>query len=255
MGSKILPALFNTDMVLALLENRKTVTRRLVKYSAVNVYRAACANGLWYETYKPDDPPEYLVRWYIKNVAKPPYRPGDILYVRETWNGIRFGNGNKVPFHTEYWYKADDTSKNPDDKWRPSIHMPKEAARIFLLVKSVRVEPLGNITVDGALREGTPDVEPPPICQKDITYPESFPKGFDGWDEARREEWIKSTARARYIGWCDYADRILKKFGTIWDGTIKPSDLALYGWAANPWVWVIEFERCKRPDGWPTTKT
>lgn len=88
-----------------------------------------------------------------------------------------------------------------DARWHPSIHMPKEAARIWLKVTSVRAERLQDITEDGAEAEGAID----------RIY----------------------TAREHFI--------------EIWDRTIKKSDLDIYGWYANPWVWVIEFERCEKP--------
>lgn len=185
------PILFNTDMVRAILYGHKTVTRRLVKYSDVNAYRAACANGLWYETYDPDDPPEHLVRWYIKDVANPPYRPGDILYVRETWCQQQ---SEEYPFV----YKA--SVQTPDawmGQWRPSIHMPKDAARIFLRVTNVRVERLQEITDNDIVAEGL---------------------------------------------------EIGCYFDELWDSTIKKANRSIYGWAANPWVWVIEFERISKED-------
>ncbi len=85
--------------------------------------------------------------------------------------------------------------------WRPSIHMPREAARIFLRVTDVRVERLQNIT-----------------------------------DEQAEKEDFK-----------DYTSTALG-FAELWDSTIKPKDRALYGWAANQWVWVIEFERISKEE-------
>lgn len=132
---------------------------------------------------------------YFEQLA--PYEPGDILYVRETWahpslTEIGFGADPKM-----YLYKADGVQPAAWDKWHPSIHMPKEAARIFLRVKDVRVERLQHIDDDGVVAEGL--------------------KIGDPFDE-------------------------------LWDSTIKPADRALYGWAANPWVWVIEFERISREE-------
>lgn len=131
-----------------------------------------------------------------------PCDPGDILWVRETWN---YGEG-------EYRYKADDVM--PDGwhttAWRPSIHMPKEAARIFLRVKDVRAERLQEITAAECLREG---IEP----------------------EAKN-----------HVGQ-EFAQGM---FHDLWDSTVKPADRDIYGWAANPWVWVIEFELCEKPEGW-----
>lgn len=250
------PILFNTEMVKALLDGRKSVTRRVVKPQPkmqLSYICSGCGCGRW------NYPPENCVEqggWDEKyrridgltaegNAMfwTPPFHADDILYVRETWAAWSRAEG-LVP---KLYYKADGNA--PDSiKWKPSIHMPKEAARIFLRVTNVRVERLQDITVDGALSEGTSGVEPPPICQKDVSYPDSFPKGFDMWDGDRQEDWIQSTARARYIGWCDYADRLLKKFGNIWDSTIPKAKLPVYGWEANPWVWVIEFERFSKEE-------
>lgn len=188
----IKPILFNTEMVRAIMDGRKSCTRRVVKPQweecpyckyvhneyiydklAENVYCARCGYPL---------EPE----------RKSPYQIGDILYVRETFI--------QAAAHT-FWYKADDNSWMPEGlHWHPSIHMPKEAARIWLKVTNVRTERLQDITEDGAKAEG---------C-------------FD----------YTSTA----LGFPD-----------VWDSTIKKSDLDRYGWDANPWVWVIEFERCEKP--------
>lgn len=197
------PILFNTNMVRAILEGRKSVTRRVIKNKDI-------INGWDCEE---DGTPIAFIDQRTGDSYPPtypcPYRPGDILYVRETWNSVRFGNGVKVPFRTEYWYKADDTVQNPDDKWRPSIHMPKEAARLFLRVTDVRVERLQDISSQDIEREGI-----------DLT-------GLQG---------IGCITRGEYI----YA------FQQLWDSTTKPADLDRYGWVANPWVWVIEFERISK---------
>lgn len=127
------------------MSGRKTVTRRVVKYTVNDVYDFACVNGMWYETYDPEKPPQKLVDRFVDDIARPPYRPSDILYVRETW-------GDGV---THYLYRADF----PDGytyipKWRPSIHMPKEAARLFLRVTGVRAQQLKDVTEADARTEG-----------------------------------------------------------------------------------------------------
>lgn len=108
--------LFSSEMVLAILEGRKTQTRRFIKQKTQ------------------------------KRIShKPSYRIGDLLYVRETW----------VQKNGEYHYFADST---PDEKlqtkWRPSLHMPKNAARIWLKVKRVSVENLQDISEEDAKAEG-----------------------------------------------------------------------------------------------------
>lgn len=187
---KIRPILFNTEMVRAILEGRKSCTRRVLK-QPFEVH----PNG--YIT-KPRGNERLCP--YI-----PPYQPGDILYVRETWCKGSYGDEKK------YYYKADN---NFFCTWHPSIHMPKEAARIFLKVTDVRVERLQEITMDDCHREGIN------ITTSSVTDGETLKRNHDF---------------------------SLEKFETLWDSTIKKSDLDTYGWDANPWVWVIKFERCEKP--------
>ena len=135
------PILFGSSMVRAILDSRKTVTRRVVKFSR------GC-NPAW-SGYIPDGTTLYGGN----NIpaAKAPYKPGDILWVRETWNCLPIPEPLRGTSKT-YWYKADGAE--PRDKWRPSIHMPREAARIFLRVTGVRVERLQEIDDDGVVAEG-----------------------------------------------------------------------------------------------------
>lgn len=219
--SRVLPILFNTDMVRAILDGRKTVTRRVVK--PANPFRnkeGYCqGNGLWIDGYSKDDEPnghikDYSVsscwwpkRSYIEKYA--PYQPGDILYVRETWSPVFV-----VP--RRYLYKVGcKEAENLPIKWHPSIHMPKEAARIWLKVTDVRVERLQEITEEQAKAEGAID--------------------NSGFIHSPDNEY-NSIHTAK------------EHFKQIWNSTIKKSDLDRYGWDANPWVWVIEFERCEKPD-------
>lgn len=207
--SKAKPILFNVDMVRAILNGEKTVTRRIVKNNpeectskVVNGVCKICDDKGGF--YLPDD--------YVK--VRSPYQVGGILYVRETWYYETFYEDTDditdLPFGNCSWryvYKAD----RPDypvipDHWHPSIHMPKEAARIFLQVTDVRVERLQDITPEQIDAEG---------C-KEYAY------------SAKTGELLPSKPI-----W----------FKMIWDSTIKKSDIAKYGWAANPYVWVIEFER------------
>lgn len=213
----IKPILFNTEMVQAIMDGRKSCTRRVVKPQweecphckyvhneyiydemAENVYCARCGYPL---------EPE----------RRSPYQPEDILYVRETWHRYtkRVGKGEGCHLEEHYGYKASiANSEDAEEPWKPSIHMPKEAARIWLKVTDVRVERLQDITEDGAEAEGAIDnrgLIHSPENEYDRIY----------------------TAREHFI--------------EIWDRTIKKSDLDIYGWDANPWVWVIEFERCEKP--------
>ena len=203
------PIPFNADMVRAILEGRKTVTRRVVKLKYSNTHLEMFTNK--YGTRLIEKQNEEPGVTTIKNsdgtmthtllacIEKaPPYRPGDTLYVRETWSR---------PMAGTYLYRATDIPFI-HDRWNPSIHMPREAARIFLRVTDVRVERLQDITEKDMQQEGV------------ITRP--LLNDF--------EKFISQ-----------------KSFALLWDSTIKPADRALYDWEANPWVWVIEFERCERP--------
>lgn len=195
--------LFNTEMVKAILEDRKTQTRRLIKAPVL------------YEVSEPPDRIEkvtlpwadYQFTWHGNAIGgfelKAPYRPGDVLYVRETWTEMPYG----------FAYRAD--GEEPDgwdgnDRWYPSIHMPKEAARLFLRVTRVRCERLQEITSGEAVAEG-----------------------------------IQSNLRSP----SEAADALIA-FEALWNSTVRQDAMKRWGWKANPWVWVIEFERIDKPKGW-----
>lgn len=219
--SRVLPILFQTELVRAILAGRKTATRRVIKYQPNDVYDAACTSGKWSETYEPSNPPEEIVEWFVKNHKKPPYMPGDVLYVRETWAEPETVYG--VPY---YAYKADDnilhhSSGGNFPGWRPSIHMPKSAARIWLQVTEVRVERLQDITEEQAEAEG---VVP---CYEVIRPDEEQPVIYQAEDGA---------------GYCQIG------FQSLWNSVVRKSGHFCYAWAANPWVYVIEFIRCEKPE-------
>lgn len=182
------PILFNSNMVRAILDGRKIVTRRVVKPQRED----------WF-FYKEDE------SYFGSNLeqrykVKEPYHIGDVLYVRETFCELETDH---VIDGVKYIYKADSTQiseqarKDFGYKWVPSIHMPCEAARIFLRVTDVCVERLQDIDDNGVVSEGL-----------EIGAP----------------------------------------FDELWDKTIKPTDRKLYGWNANPCVWVVKFERCEKYD-------
>lgn len=206
----IKPILFNTEMVRAILDGKKTCIRRILKGAIPD-------DAMWgYTMFTPKGCVScrgVYADEYGEKFFRLPYQQGDILYVRETWQFSYELDDNEQPVEEtgKYYYAATDITlfntyvdengvKHDYVPWRPSIHMPKEAARIWLKVTDVRVERLQDMTDDDAEAEG---------C-------------FD----------YTSTA----LGFPD-----------VWDSTIKKSDLDRYGWDANPWVWVIEFERCDKP--------
>lgn len=231
----IKPILFNTEMVRAILDGRKTCARRVIKpqpqsrlcYTYAGSHKGCI--GKW--TYPNKGAHEFLGEEYklpenIKDEElskrwNPPYHTDDILYVRETWSeGYEEGT---------YIYRASDKLADlPTFKesskliYHPSIHMPKEAARIWLKVTNVRVERLQDITPKGAESEGVGN-----LFYDDIGYGE---KNYG--TEVDTEYGIAK-----------------EQFAWLWESTIKKSDLDRYGWDANPWVWIIEFEQCEKPEG------
>lgn len=197
------PILFNTEMVRANLEDRKTNTRRLVKGYALE-HMEIDTDGAIIGVY---DQNEGRVR-SVMDFA--PYQPGDILYVRETWSTD--ANGDYV-YRANYGVTEDDSFPPSMFKWHPSIHMPKKAARLFLRVTDVMVERLQDIDDDGAKAEGA------------------------NW------------CNGKHIGFEEKMRRsAVTRFAEIWNTTIKPADLEKYGWDANPWVWVIEYERISKEE-------
>lgn len=195
----IKPILFNTEMVEAILEGQKTQTRRTVKQPPIVGDIMRDEKGWYYEDGTRNG-----------HSLIPQFSTGDILWVRETWGKLTECDvfPPYEPHEERFIYRAD--RGDPDHfqaKWHPSIHMPKEAARIFLRVKDVRVERLQDMDEDAAIAEGVAD----------------SPAGTDS---------------------------PLLRFTELWNKTIRREDLREFGYHANPWVWVIEFERCEKPEGW-----
>lgn len=235
----IKPILFNTEMVRAILDGRKSCTRRIIKPQPQGYFEVS-------------EEPLYIYDTDGKQgKITPPYQPGDILYVRETWRvgawdifnqmiafDYKDGTCGELTYihDRELFDRLVNQSRNDARqakceyngadfvwekgkspcRWHPSIHMPKEAARIWLKVTDVRVERLQEITVDGCHREGI-NIETSAVT--------------DGETLNRNHDFS------------------LEKFEILWDSTVKKSDIDRYGWGANPWVWVIEFERCEKPEG------
>lgn len=220
----IKPILFNTEMVRANLDGRKTCTRRLVKPQPDEKHTYPLGFVTDSTERKEVGCFGFGIDEYGGSIqyAKPPYHTGDILYVRETWCALPVNEAGHMRGHCVYYYRADGDLR-PEGwrgKWRPSIHMPKEAARIFLKVTDVRVERLQEITKDECIKEGIY----PSNCRNCNAAFDCDICPDEGYDE-------------------------VDKFVEVWNSTIKKSDLDRYGWDANPWVWVIEFERCERPEG------
>lgn len=217
------PILFNTEMVRAILEGRKTVTRRVMKPQPKMKLCYAFAgygHGKWH--YPDKDAWRYWGKEFErpttlsaddeKMIWTPPCHTDDILYVRETWQECCRNTIHSPLMHDKYCFKASLDSPlygcieecGRICKWRPSIHMPKEAARIWLKVTDVRVERLQEMKTEDFLSEGIPGAE---------------------YDIETKNRFVK-----------------------LWNSNLNKPDVDRYGWNANPWVWVIEFERVEVKD-------
>ena len=210
----MIPILFNTQMVKEIIAGNKTQTRRLIKPQPAYVMtkeevKTRALSGA--------DPYGFRVgKLDTEVIGVCKYQKDDILYVRETW---AYSSEIAIKGHP-YMYRADNAFMDENlwhPKWKPSIHMPKEAARIFLKVTNVRVEQLQDITNTDACLEG-----------------------------AVTDEYLQMEDEASICGIS--CQPIREYFGeTIWNSTIKPQDRDIYGWDANPYVYVIEFEQCDPP--------
>lgn len=204
------PILFNTDMVKAILSDKKCCTRRIAKIPT----NINCHDGKSHNFIR-DDFAGYPYTGYVcqycgygvsfphskypigSSFIRPRYNIGDILYVRETWRISKCEMCENPVESYQYLASVDERYKDIL-KWKPSIHMPKDAARLFLRVTNVRLERLQDITETDAEREG-----------------------FERQDH-----------RAAVY-----------HFAVLWDKTVSQKDRDVFGWDANPWVWVYEFKK------------
>ena len=238
------PILFSGPMVRAILDGRKSMTRRVVKPQPGAGNHIDCSGSrgwhLWWDVV---DSPRWDVRQEYAPLRCPYGQPGDMLYVRETWGTKRmvsltqrrapwdevvYRAGRQVRaskdappgnFDTQTWPLSWSEDK-PDDRWRPSIHMPKWAARIWLRVTDVRVERLQEITEMDAKAEGFEDTE--------VVGHSTAGRPFgDGFTMGPLTEWTSASGN----------------FARLWEALNAKRG---YGWDANPWVWVVSFERSSK---------
>jgi len=221
------PILFSAPMVRAILEGRKTQTRRVVNPQPADGEHIAWLTNIV------GRPPSFAVATMgssnVREIRCPYGAPGDRLWVRETWchahpdyhdeaEGIRLGR----PMRHGRWchYAASDYVDHDDNRspWKPSIHMPRWASRITLEVTCVRVERVQSISKDDAIAEGARRFD-------DIPDPSPYGHG-SRWsmeDPPNTDHCLGSPQSA---------------FGNLW---IKINGQE--SWDANPWVWVVEFKR------------
>lgn len=222
------PILFSAPMVRALLDGSKTQTRRIVKPEG--------AHHLFAFLDLPGDPTGEWA-WcssshvVSKHIFCPYGQPGDQLWVRETWQGplldcpeheAQFREDGPEAFQKPGFcaYRATDKLNAIDEEgndlgWRPSIHMPRWASRITLEVISVRVERLQDISDAGAIAEGV-----------EGHYIE------DGW------YWRNYCLTDEEAAVSPMLTSAKESFHSLWEHIN-----GVGSWAANPWVWVVEFRR------------
>ena len=206
--TKLKPILFATPMITAILEGRKTQTRRVLKQQPTN----------FIDDENRDVNPVPCVRKgdnLFEAVPQTIFNE-DILWVRESW---QYSDDLDEP----YLYKEQCKEEYLPEyfsrmKWKPSIHMPKEACRIFLKVTNVRVERLNEIREGDALAEGVA------IRENEI--------GIDVYNDYLKPEsyWMCPE----------------NSFRSLWQSINGPES-----WEENPYVWVYEFERVEQPEVWP----
>lgn len=197
------PMLFSTEMVEAILLDIKTQTRRLVKPQPAYKDGFWMLGGAgWCDNMIPIHPMPGHSLW-----NRQPAAPGDIIWVREAWTSLPVSPGGHMRLPERYYYRAgpDMRPEGWRGKWKPSIHMPREAARIFLRVHDVRIERVQWADIDDIRAEGL-------------------------------------TSMAVHAGDFEIAQQEWKR---LWNSTIKPAELPRFGWDANPWVWVFDFERMR----------
>lgn len=237
---KFRPILFSTEMVKAILEGRKTMTRRILKLKHMDIaYVGAIhpdGSGKGWIAWAPGKgvTAEYTKQAYPGNqgFACPHGAVGDVLWVRES-----FCYGSEDCYHG-FFYRASDQVDFLEDEdgsiilnkdgserspWKPSIHMPKSACRIFLKIEDIRVERLQDISEADAIAEGIQPllastaqlIEYGQLYRDYLKKPELFNEGL----------WPKNSYRSLWI-------------------KINGAD----SWQANPWIWCLSFTRIDKPE-------
>lgn len=220
------PILFNGEMVRAILDGRKMQTRRVISNHTLDMFDVAASIGECYSLRDSDEISPNSLGYYLEFC--PLGQHSDRLWVREAWQHVymstnEYGHVDSVDFETHIpkikpshggtVYQADGHEKDREDRgwpWRPSLHMPRWASRIDLLITGVRIERLQSISQEDARAEGF---------------------GVAGW--------VPSYSNPDNAGF-DETLTPYDNFADTWE--------SIYGqrsWLANPWVWVIEFQHIK----------
>lgn len=200
---KARPILFSAPMIRAILDGRKSQTRRIIKPQPRQI------DGGWQYGKKYQNHAFGAAATPATDIFYPyqcPYgQPGDHLWVRETWQ--KFGK--------EYAYAATDGDVFSETKWRPSIHMPRDASRITLQITDIRAERLHDITESDAIDEGI-----------NFTTQNGGPNKY--YDNYHTGRWMDS----------EMLNNPIASYRTLWETINGPGS-----WEQNPWVWVIEFSK------------
>ena len=200
------PILMSTPMVRAILDGRKTQTRRIVKNipSVCNSVRDSED-----KTYLRGVSDNGSALWMIDS----PWSIGDILWVRETWHPKR----HSMPTGWKYEYRATaEEDGNPtDEPWKPSLFMPKDACRIKLRITNIRAERLQDISEEDSKAEGVY------FYGWDDHHQDDYKNYL--YDDKNCDDWGLKTARESYT--------------SLWESINGKGS-----WDKNPWVWVITFE-------------
>ena len=238
------PIIMSTEDVRSLLDGRKTMARKAIKFPGdylVHRYDGPEDNGMHLFAWGHVLPTLHVQVMGEKQMdgvtfcdgyyeVKAPCQPGDVLWVRETWRMQNYGYDPETGEYEgrEYQYRANFTDEEnacygrrggcAPCKWRPSIFMPREAARIFLKVTDVRVERVQEITAADAVREGV----------------------ARGWGLNNVECLAGGCYNGDFDQSCALCDVPVEGFRQLWNGINAKRG---FSWSNNPFVWVIEFER------------
>lgn len=218
-AQKELPILFSTPMVQAILDGQKSQTRRIIKDihpDSVSMFKASYANHQigfgWIEPNQFNIPEENQ----LISLIKCPYgHPGELLWVRETFKPVPGGYAFHADKHIN-WCK-----RIKKEKWKPSIHMPKEAARIWLEMEEIRVERLQDISEEDAIAEGISQVDDSPVLYNNYLF------------DVKTAMWPEYGSLTKTYGFTNPVD----SFRSLFEKINGPAS-----WLQNPWVWVVKFK-------------
>lgn len=203
------PILFNTPMVQALLDGRKTQTRRIVKLPKNHRWGTEYDGQVIY-----NDGSTFGADIEVDDLRCPYGDIGDRLWVRETYCNVVDGHGDRTIYKADC---SDNTKKNLKGVWKPSIFMPRTASRILIEITALRVERLHDISEQDAIAEGI-ECE---VIDQSIDFKDYLTRNtFNTWFED---------------------DAAQKSYFSLWESINGRPSLE-----SNPWVWVIEFKRIEK---------